>query len=614
MDQDVLKIVSEINKKGFAGALSEKVLLNITATFLKLKKDKINAQNLETEVREYTKKVLIASTKKSTLLQNRLLRPYLSIYNSINSQNDKMPSEELLNEFIRITIGIVIDNYEKNYGIKGKIQDQYKKIVCSIRPQKEVPPKEKKEEPFVSRYFKEHKTYLKEILASLSRSEKEQILALKEENLAKGEEVLSLVKMGLRYYPLIKWQHPEFLERQEKLKKFYQNKKYEEDILTEQTNFLNSFPYSKDIVLLEIEKKKESDVAAYQKLQMFLGKSENTCAYELLEQQIKLFQKELAAKDLSSYTIFSSFAVSDKETVTLLFQCFKNEYPIYYEIIKKKYGERLSEFHLLKEEEELVVQEAIRKLDELLKQFKEGSIRIDALEYFIYEVEQKQELVEFLHSLKVEEKLWLSSVMQERIENNLRKKCGGTKPFILNKSLQELKEVRPSLYQTLIIVHGESLMEYNKEKVTPNYTRALTKLQKLIQIREEKYHLQREEKTYLLNTLKALTTEERRIVKEKRMGCDTYFLSRKYQKEPEELYRFFANHILLFGNLIPYIIREILLNSSNAEVLLSSDNMNFLLSRMPKKEIMSWKKELCDISNIKKNIHCINLSLQKRES
>lgn len=600
MEEQIMKYLKDINKKGFQGKLSEKVLIIVTQNFIRFKKMSKDSKNLKKDVREYLKKVLVQSIKKNEGLQHRLLVDFIDIYDTINEERNITPSIELFDSFCFICVDSLIENCEKKINKKIIIAKEYSLFIRNSILEKN-PEKKEPVQSYVFEFYKPHQKYLSEIISGLEKVEKDKITSYQKGELEKDHNLLLKMEYALRYYPLLRWQYKEYLTRAEKIKMFFKRKKYEQDILAEQTTFLNNLPYPNDIVLSEIKK------ASYN-LQMFLGQIPNQCSYDILERQVNKFIENLKKQDLSEYTIFSHFKTTLPSTVLLLYQCFKNEYPEYYEIITKKYGKNLQEFYILSEKEENILQLALQKMQELLEQEKTGQITLDKEEFLIYE----RNIEKLIANLNPSEKQWLIKKVQQWSSKTLQNKCEITDEYLLKYSVNKLKMINFEYYQAIINVHGTDLKTYKKENTNQKYYQAVNELKNTIKRSKRELEERKAKIEQVKESLNSLTKEERAIIKEKRKGFDTYFLSQKYHKSTENIYELFARHIILFGDQMPQIIREILLNcKEGANYLMASKTMASVLSNMSPKEILKWKRELCNTTYISQNMKTVKLKLRK---
>jgi len=593
MESKVLKILKDRNRLGLDGVLPIQALIMIQVSFCTIYPSRLQTENLEEEVENYLKKTLLHSCEKNTSICDSILHFYLKIYDTQNYYFKQRNNKELFYEFMNICFDVLI----KNYHSKSKftmITTRYKVYLKSLRKKenlpekvskskydtriqkKEVTPKEKnrlqengvenvKEIAYVYKKYFLHKEYLAEILNALEKTEKTEILCCKKESeLIEKKSIIEKIEYGLRYYPMTRFLTHTFLERHEELKRFMKQKHFIKDIQQKQNLIFKTMNENTDIVVQEIYKLSKKDSEFFQILRVFLGDSTNNVSYIELEEKVKSWIASFQEKDLSYYQFSNYFSLQDVARARVIVECFKNEYPEYYEVLIQKYGKCLYEYHLLSSESEQLCQEAIRKIHNLISYEKQGLILIDEQEFFIRErkeeKEDTKEPLDILSNLSDEEKIWARKQLEKMLSKQHSKSLMHmTKtddiPF-LNRSLLKLKSFHPTYYETLITCHGSSLIEW-KEENPEEYKVALKKLKFFLS--KDSFLSQEKEIAHLKLLYKNLSLEEKRIIHEKRHGLDTYFLSKKYHKTPEELYQLFASSLSFFGSLVPYIVKEILL-------------------------------------------------------
>ena len=123
---------------------------------------------------------------------------------------------------------------------------------------------------------------------------------------------------------------------------------------------------------------------------------------------------------------------------------------------------------------------------------------------------------------------------------------------VINYAVQELKEKRPAYYDIVIKKHGDTLEEVYPLTTKENdiYTYSVKMMRKMI-IRIEK-----DRKEMLKKSLKE-TESMLYLIKERRRNTNIQELSQKYSISKEKIGTLFANHLLLFGSLIPEVIQEL---------------------------------------------------------
>lgn len=481
---EILRKLRIINYQSFQDIISEMTLESIAKHFvIRCKSRNIIKENQELELKKYLRICIVHFFKTYEALENALMNPYKGIYRKQNTAFGLTASEELENIFQNCCVQELIE-YQKKQNIHLRITNAYKKElkkkrenvltiktsvpkpakqlerkVASVpvpkpsslkptepskqkelsipvskpsssksvlQPQKNVsksiePPK--KEKLLLATYCGQEEQVIFEIVSALPREEQKIKFCKTEEELLKNVITLNKINWGLRYYPLLKYFEPSFVERNRALKLFYERNQYSYDIKQNELKFYKYLNPNFEIVIQEIKKLEQEDNKLYHKLCMFLGRENIIRPVRILEDVVTGWILEWSRKDLSGYSLFSKLKEIPYEKVYEIIDSFQTSYPGYYKIIGKKYGLQLREYHILNEQEELKVEEAIEKIKYFYKFMQNNPKYLEEIHDKRLQKEKDIAFKEWLLHLPDSDKEFVRKRMQFRInKRKLRKK------------------------------------------------------------------------------------------------------------------------------------------------------------------------------------------------
>ena len=122
----------------------------------------------------------------------------------------------------------------------------------------------------------------------------------------------------------------------------------------------------------------------------------------------------------------------------------------------------------------------------------------------------------------------------------------------INYAVKELKEKRPMYYDIVVKKHGDTFKEMYPLSTNDNniYINGIKMMRKTIS------RIERERKKMLKKSLKE-SLSMLYLIKERRRNTSVQELSQKYSISKEQIGTLFANHLLLFGSMIPEVIQEL---------------------------------------------------------
>ncbi len=280
----------------------------------------------------------------------------------------------------------------------------------------------KKEKMFLATYCGQEEQVILEIVNALPVEEQKIKFCKTKEELLKNVITLNKINWVLRYYPILKYFEPSFVERNRALKMFYERNQYSYDIKQNELKFYKYLNPNFEIVIQEIKKLEQENNKLYHKLCMFLGRENIARPVRILEEVVTSWILEWSRKDLSEYSLFSKVKDIPYEKVYEIIDSFQTSYPRYYEIIGKKYGLQLREYHILNEQEELKVEEAIEKIKYIYKFMQNNPKYLEEIHNKRLQEEKDIAFKEWLLHLPDSDKEFVRKRMQFRINKRKPRK------------------------------------------------------------------------------------------------------------------------------------------------------------------------------------------------
>lgn len=266
-------------------------------------------------------------------------------------------------------------------------------------------------------------------------------------------------------------------------------------------------------------------------------------------------------------SLFSKFPNENKELIEKAVKYLKENDSEYYEIIIARHDKDLLGWNPLSQSQNHQYQDALRRINNILNKIKSDKVKI------------------FDNKLKINRDLY-SRFPEEKNSNRLATRFQDEE--LMLKVLEKTREINPEYYQSFI--------KYNQDNLDENHI--LSQQEKEQQnvaidfIHQELKETKKRLKAHLQETL-IENKKELVIIKEKRRGLETNIIAQKYRLKEEEIYRIYANNIMLFGSLIPTIIEEILSESDDGfAYLVNSKSFQCLLNNISKETILSWKQKI----------------------
>lgn len=174
----------------------------------------------------------------------------------------------------------------------------------------------------------------------------------------------------------------------------------------------------------------------------------------------------------------------------------------------------------------------------------------------------------------------------------------------LKIALEKLKYLNPGYYKIITAYHGINLNEIHpiskKDKV--NYNNAINRLGTLAK------RLNLEEERRLLKKSLQNTREDRilSMIKQRRKGKETAIIAKENKLTIDEICRIYADNLLLFGKLIPEVLKEMIqLRDNSIDYLKQSTHFLYLINCNSFKENIKWVELL---SNEKETLVRIKIS------
>lgn len=563
----LIKLTSE---KMVGITFSSKLIDKMTEDYLK-RNQSISEEQLELSVIYYLKRFLMKNIEKDPKgkLYQIFIQPHYFVYERCNKNHHFEEVEENYREFLNLTILLLLVKKE-NTSIDVELLNEFERFVKKkIYVEKKGKKSKQRNYDLLEKNYDGNVSLMYLMLNTLGVCDREYLRTIQEQshidNLEYYNSLVQKIKENGTIYFLLKaknYSDSKILEEIIKLRN--QNRFY--SVKNElQEAFYKSYP--KSVLENELQQLKKKSSCKYDLMMIFLGLKE--CPKNIDTSEVL----EFASHFKNNRGIFAKFPNVPKEKIIKMVNKLKQTNNTYYQAIIARHGESLTEYNMISYELQINYRNAISKIRKEINNLNSKSSN------------KNKDRIKLQHN---------EEEGTEKFDKNLCSKFSKKFEQEVIQIVRGFQNTNPKYHLALIAKHDEDLEgnhKLSKESQMP-YVNAIIKIRKILSEQSNHLTMDNDLKTLLRESL-LMEKLKLSVIKEKRRGTKTDILVQKYHLELNEIYELFANNLLLFGGLIPSIVKEIIiLSPEGLDYLKNSSQFIYIYKKLPKSQLKFWIKAL----------------------